>query len=175
MPLRALKFFRAKRFGPRDDVYVDGGVMANYPVKLFDRLNYVDMEKEAQVARHVEYYNRENARVLLKRPGRAPYVYNRQTLGMRLDTGEEISLFRYDEPLEGHEIKTFPRYARALLSAMMQVQENQHLHSDDWQRTLYINTLDVKTTDFNLSDDQKNALIQQGIIGAETQSSWLAY
>jgi len=165
-------FFRAKRFGPRNDVYVDGGVQANYPVKLFDRLNYIDPEAVAAAVRYVEYYNRENARFLLERPGRAPYVYNRQTLGMRLDTVEEIGLFRYDESLKGREIKTFPQYARALIGSVLNVQENQHLHSDDWQRTLYINTLDVGTTDFHLSDEKKTALLEQGIRGAETYFAW---
>ena len=34
----------------------------------------------------------------------------------------------------------------------MNQQAKQHLHSDDWQRTVYINTLDVGATDFKLSD-----------------------
>lgn len=165
-------FFRAKRFGERNDVYVDGGTMLNYPVKLFDRQRYIDMDKESEAARHVDYYNRENARFLLEKAGRSPYVYNSQTLGMRLDTTEQIGLYRYDEPLKGKVIKTFPKYAKALIGAIMQVQDNQHLHSDDWQRTLYINTLDVKTTDFDLSDAQKSELIQQGIIGAENYLKW---
>jgi NTE family protein len=165
-------FFAAARFGPRNDVYIDGGVMLNYPIKLFDRQGYIDMENEADAARFPEYYNRENARFLLERPDRNPYVYNRQTLGLRLDTTEQIGLFRYDEPQQGKEIKNFTQYARALITAMMQVQENQHLHSDDWQRTLYINTLDVKTTDFNLSDDKKAALLQEGIKGAENYFQW---
>ncbi len=165
-------FFRAKRFGERKDVYVDGGVMMNYPVKLFDRQRYIDMESEEEAARFVEYYNRENARFLLERPESSPYVYNRQTLGMRLDTQEEIGLFRYNEPRQGREIKTFPSYARALIAAFMQVQENKHLHSDDWQRTIYINTLDVKTTDFDLTDEKKKDLILQGIQGAETYFKW---
>ena len=54
----------------------------------------------------------------------------------------------------------------------MKVQENMHLHSDDWQRTLYINTLDVQTTDFNLSKDKKTALIKEGIKGAERYFAW---
>ncbi len=165
-------FFRAKRFGERKDVYVDGGVMMNYPVKLFDRQKYINMEMEKEAARSVEYYNRENARFLMERPQSSPYVYNRQTLGMRLDTAQEIGLFRYEEPVEGREIKTFPTYARSLISALMQVQENKHLHSDDWQRTLYINTLDVKTTDFDLSDKKKMDLIDQGINGAENYFKW---
>lgn len=165
-------FFRAKRFGERNDVYVDGGVMLNYPVKLFDRQRYIDMDNEGDAVRFVEYYNRENARFLLERPDRSLYVYNRQTLGLRLDTAEEIGLYRYDEPQRGKDIKTFPNYARALIAALLQVQENQHLHSDDWQRTLYINTLDVKTTDFDLSEERKSELIRQGIDGAENYFKW---
>ncbi|MGA7878535.1 MAG: patatin-like phospholipase family protein [Desulfoferrobacter sp.] len=165
-------FFAAVRFGAREDVYVDGGVMLNYPVKLFDRQKYIDMESEAQAARLVDYYNKENARFLLERPDRSPYVYNRQTLGLRLDTAKEIGLYRYDEPQQGKEIKSFTQYAKALTSAFMQVQENQHLHSDDWQRTLYINTLDVKTTDFDLSDEKKDALVREGIKGAENYFQW---
>jgi NTE family protein len=165
-------FFRAMRVGSRKDVYVDGGVMLNFPVKLFDRERYIDMEKEKEAARYTEYYNKENARFLLERPGRSPYVYNKQTLGLRLDSEEEIGLFRYDEPLQGNEIKRFPEYARALLGALMQVQENIHLHSDDWQRTLYINTLDVKTTDFELTDERKLELVEQGITGAENYFKW---
>ncbi len=134
--------------------------------------NILDLDKEKEAARYVEYYNRENARFLMKRPQSSPYVYNRQTLGLRLDTAEEIGLFRYDEPMEGKEIKTFPSFARSLISAFMQVQENKHLHSDDWQRTLYINTLDVKTTDFDLTDEKKQALINQGIDGAENYFKW---
>lgn len=165
-------FFAAKRLEPENDVFVDGGVMLNYPVKLFDREKYIDMGDEADAARYVDYYNRENAEFLLDRPDRSPYVYNRQTLGLRLDTAEEIALFRYNEPRPGKQISSFTQYARALITAIMQVQENQHLHSDDWQRTLYINTLDVKATDFHLADKTKNALVREGIKGAENYFRW---
>jgi NTE family protein len=36
-------FFAAKR-SLRGDVYVDGGVLENYPIKLFDREKYVAQE-----------------------------------------------------------------------------------------------------------------------------------
>lgn len=165
-------FFRAVRHGPRGDVYVDGGVLANYPVKLFDRMSYIDMESEPEAARRTEYYERENARFLRERPQSAAYVYNRQTIGLRLDTAEEIGLFRYGEPVKGRAIKTFPAFARALTAAMLKVQENQHLHSDDWQRTLYINTLDVGTVDFSLPVETKDALARQGELGATNYLEW---
>ncbi|WP_088328892.1 patatin-like phospholipase family protein [Lacimicrobium sp. SS2-24] len=164
-------FFAAMRLGRFDDVYVDGGVMRNYPIKLFDRDKYIDIQ-EQQAIRQTEYYNQENARFLLNQPGRSPYVYNRQTLGLRLDTAEEIALYRYNQAPKSKPIKNFTDYAKALLSAMLLVQENQHLHGDDWQRTVYINTLDVNTTDFDLSEEKKNALLEQGIKGAEAYFQW---
>ncbi len=129
-------------------------------------------KNEAQAARPVPYYNEENALRLLENPQFSPYVYNRQSLGLRLDTAEEIGVYRHEEKPHSKKIKNFSDYARALISAVMQVQENQHLHSDDWQRTIYINTLDVKTTDFDISDEKKKALIQQGITGAENYFRW---
>jgi len=108
----------------------------------------------------------------LQRLGRSPYVYNRQTLGLRLDTRKEIGLFRYDEPRRGKPIKRFTEYAKALMEALLQGQENQHLHSDDWQRTVYIDTLDVKTTDFNITRDRQQALVEQGIKGAQKYFEW---
>ena len=165
-------FFVAVRHGDRKDVYVDGGVQLNYPVKLFDRKRYIDMRKDRKSARRTEYYNKENARLELQRPGRSPYVYNCQTLGLRLDKQEEIGLFRYDEPIKGKPVTDFTDYARALYGALMNVQNNVHLHGDDWQRTVYINTLDVGTTDFDLSDGKKDELIEEGILGTERYFKW---
>jgi len=165
-------FFAAVRHGTRKDVYVDGGVILNYPVKLFDREKYIDMEKEPGAALRVSYYNRENAVFLLDQAGRSPYVYNRQTLGLRLDTSEQIGLFRYNQPVAGKKITDLFDYLKALVAAQMGLQENQHLHSDDWQRTLYINTLDVRTTDFNITAEKKKALLAQGVLGAETYFRW---
>ncbi|WP_372771987.1 patatin-like phospholipase family protein [Mangrovibacterium sp.] len=164
-------FFAAVRHGERKDVYVDGGVMQNYPVKLFDRQKYI-VDDEIDAARKTEYYNVENARFLLDNQDRSPYVFNCQTLGLRLDQEEAIALYRYNEPIAGKKIKRFTEYAKALLAALMQVQENQHLHSDDWQRTIYINTLDIKATEFDLSDQKKIALVGQGIAGAENYFKW---
>lgn len=164
-------FFAAVRHGRPQDVYVDGGVQLNYPIKLFDRGKYV-AEDEAYAARATEYYNKENALFALMRPDRSPYIYNRQTLGLRLDTREEIGLYRYDEPLTPKGIRNFTDYAKALLQALMNSQENTHLHGDDWQRTIYINTLDVKTTDFDLTDERKEALLKQGVSYAEEYFRW---
>lgn len=165
-------FFAARRLGDNNDVYVDGGVMLNYPVKLFDRLKYISDEDKKQAARYTNYYDEENSRFLAKFPDRSPYVYNKQTLGLRLDKQDEIAQFRYNEPPRGKPIKTFPTYAKALITALMNVQEHVHLHSDDWQRTLYINTLNVGATDFNLTKETQLLLIDEGTKGAQNYFDW---
>ena len=88
-------YFTAVRFGPNKDCYVDGGVILNYPVKLFDRQRYIDMDKEADAARRIDYYDVENEDNSKDDREKSPYVYNRQTLGLRLDTEKEIAVFRH--------------------------------------------------------------------------------
>ena len=164
--------FAAVRWGARKDVYVDGGVTLNYPVKLFDREKYIVESERAYAARATDYYTAGNAEFLKTRPGRSPYVYNKQTLGLRLDTREQIGLYRYDEEGKSKSIGDLGDYAQALMGALMSVQENQHLHGDDWQRTIYIDTLDVGTTDFDIADARKDALVRQGEQGVEAYFKW---
>jgi NTE family protein len=165
-------FFASVKYGQRQDVYVDGGVLRNYPIKLFDREKYIDLVNENYAIRRPDYYNKENEIFLKAKPGRSPYVYNKQTLGLRLDTGEEIGLFRYNEPPREKPVKGFTDFAKAMFGTIMGVQNNQHLHSDDWQRTIYIDTKDVKTTAFDLSDAQKNVLVESGNKGAIDYFTW---
>ena len=165
-------FFASVRYGSRKDVYVDGGVIRNYPVKLFDREKYIVMKDEAYAVKTRDYYDDENEIFLKAKPGRSPYVYNKQTLGLRLDTREEIALFRYNEPPKGKPIEGFTDYAGALFGSVMQVQNNQHLHGDDWQRTIYIDTLDVGTTDFGLTEEEKDTLVDSGSKCAEKYFVW---
>ena len=165
-------FFAAVRLAPRGDVYVDGGLIMNYPVKLFDRLKYIPEDERMYAARGTDYYAENNRSFLAGRPESSPYVYNRQTLGLRLDTREQIGLYRYGEPVRGKPIEGIVDYAKALAGALLAVQENQHLHADDWQRTVYVDTRDVGITDFDLPDARKEVLIGQGEKGVDAYFDW---
>ncbi len=82
-------FFAAVR--ESDDLFVDGGVLDNYPIRLFDREKYVancDRKRHTAKPPHYAGANRERC------GNTSPYVYNRETLGFRLDCRKEISLFR---------------------------------------------------------------------------------
>jgi NTE family protein len=159
-------FFAAKR-SMRGDVYVDGGVVDNYPVKLFDRQKYVAVH-----SRMPEYYEKHNQE--LRQAGKTitPYVYNQETLGFRLDSAREIAVFRDQAEPEHRKIEDFFAYTWALVETILSIQNNYHLHSDDWQRTIYIDTLGVGTTDFDLSDDKKTALVESGRVNTEKYFAW---
>lgn len=166
-------FFASVR-NPRGDVYVDGGVLNNYPVKLFDRRKYLS-DDLIDTGRVTEYYESENKRFLSDgHTGSNPkeYIYNRETLGFRLDSAQEIAAFRYGRVERKHEIEDFFDYVKALLSALMGVQENSHLHSDDWARTVYIDTLGVSTTDFDLKKTTKDKLVESGRKSAKEYLKW---
>ena len=159
-------FFRAVR-NARNDVYVDGGVLKNYPVKLFDREKYIEKKRKHAVA--TAYYAKFNKS---KPKSSSPYRYNKETIGFRLDSKEEIALFRDGAEPPTTQVDDFFDYTLALIKTLMNAQNNAHLHSDDWQRTVYINSLGIGTTDFDLSDDRKEALVQSGLDGVVEYFKW---
>jgi len=158
-------FFAAKR-GVRDDVYVDGGVLNNYPIKLFDRKKY------AEYLRIPEYYEEHNRKLRKQRKNISPYIYNKETLGFRLDSAKEIAVFRDQAEPEHHKIDDFFSYTWRLLITILGSQDSNHLHSDDWQRTIYIDTLGAGTTDFDIGDPKKKALVESGKTNTRKYFEW---
>jgi NTE family protein len=168
----SIPLFFASRRSPRGDVYVDGGVLDNYPVKVFDRERYMDNATIASHGAVTEYYKKHNAGLKRKKLDISPYLYNKETLGFRLDSEREIATFRDQAEPVAEPIDDFFDYTRNLLKTLVDAQANSHLHSDDWQRTIYIDTLGVKTTEFKITDAKKKALVESGRKGTETYFKW---
>jgi len=168
----SIPLFFASHRSPRGDVYVDGGLLDNYPVKLFDRKKYVTQENITDQVVETKYYKKHNKQLKQKGLGISPYVYNKETLGFRLDSEREIAVFRDQAEPAQAEINDFSSYSLNLIKTIMDSQANTHLHSDDWQRTIYVNTLGVKTTDFSLTDAKKKALVESGRNGTEAYFKW---
>ena len=102
------------------------------------------------------------------------YVYNKETLGFRLDSKEEIEKFINPNmvmPVK-NDIKSLFSYTKALVTTLIDFQNNVHLHSDDWQRTIYIDTLGVNSTDFGISDSKKKKLVESGITNTQKYFMW---
>jgi NTE family protein len=164
-------FFAAVR-STREDVYVDGGVLDNYPVKLFDRKKYFDKDDPAPNYTVPDYYKDNNEQLKAIGKNISEYVFNKETLGFRLDSKEEIAVFRDHAEPPVHKIDDFFAYTWGLIETIMEAQTNQHLHSDDWQRTIYIDTLGVKTTQFDLDDKAKAALEKSGSENTTKYFKW---
>ncbi len=160
-------FFAAKR-SSRGDVYVDGGVLDNYPIKLFDRKKYLDSNNYSEP----DYYSKVNSQFVGADRPISEYVYNKETLGFRLDTKQEISVFRDHAEPPVRKINDFFDYTWGLINTILEAQQSSHLHSDDWQRTVYIDTIGVQTTDFDLSDAKKKELVKSGRKGAVEYFEW---
>ncbi len=129
------------------DIYVDGGIIEAYPLTIFDYSRYLsDAGQSSQ-----------------------KLIYNSETLGLKLNDRTDIAL------LENHlfekkeeRIKNSFEYARALLYVLSSGQQNTaFINSRDRERTIFIDTLGISSTDFNLTDQQINALLKSGENAAE--------
>ena len=60
----------------------------------------------------------------------------------------------------------------AYVGAIQELENRQILHSDDWCRTIYINTIGVGTTEFDLDDQQKKKLATEGKKATEDYLNW---
>ena len=163
-----LFFASVKRGG---HVYVDGGLLDNYSIKTFDRESFVDDKKKN--IRRTEYYDKFNTKKSMKEKiGDNPYIYNRETLGFRLDAKEDISMYLSHKATVRNKISSFFTYTKALVTTLIDFQDNVHLHSDDWQRTVYIDTLGVRAIDFDISDSKKQKLVDSGRHYTEEYLKW---
>jgi len=100
------------------DVFVDGGVLLNYPIDTFDKTGI-----------------------------------NPDTLGLSLSSG----------PPPRVDVDDLPRYGRQLFATLLDTQVvDLQTNPADLERTVLINDLGIPTTDFELTDQQKCALIAQG-------------
>jgi len=161
-------FFTAVR-GLHKDLYVDGGLLRNYPVRLFDRRKYLADDCLARHSFSASYYEADNSN--LPRTS-SPYLFNKETLGFRLDSRDKISVFRDGAEPVRREIGDLFDFVSAVVSTVLDVQQTIHLESDDWQRTVYIDSLGVSTFDFNISAVGKRNLLEQGKLGVDRYFQW---
>jgi NTE family protein len=130
------------------DVFVDGGVLDNYPIQIFDWAPYS--------------LNRLDGEIIEEVPGRKPSAYNKSTLGFRVDSQTELNIGQIDTDRDEFKAKNFFQYLLGLTDLIHQMANKRHLADHDWHRTIRINTLDVGATEFSLSDSTQDILIKKG-------------
>jgi NTE family protein len=126
------------------DILVDGGILDNYPIHTFDRKKYVGQNDTS-----------------------SDITVNRATLGIRLDSEEQI---RYDSAnlgLAPINITGFKSYLLAFYNIIIENLNRQKLTSDDWKRTISVSTENIGPRVKRTSAKSKEILIQSGKRSAE--------
>jgi NTE family protein len=165
----SIPFFFTAVPGQGRDLYVDGGLLRNYPVKIFDREKYLPEDCRERHSFETEYYAADNAG---RRAGSSAYVYNKETLGFRLDARDKINVLRDAGRPKRRKINDLFDFVSSVVGTVLDVQQSIHLHSDDWQRTIYIDSLGVGTLEFKLKAARKASLVEQGRLGVQHYLQW---
>ncbi|MDD1779991.1 patatin-like phospholipase family protein [Enterovibrio sp. ZSDZ35] len=150
-------YFKCVRYGSDKDIMVDGGVTWNYPVNIFDHESYLSNPDNGEKVT----YNTSDG-----------YEFNHETLGFRLDAKDEIAANKNNWSNVPKDIDNILNYAVAMIGFMRSAANKRHLHKNDWNRTIFIDSLDVTTTDFDLSREKINALLESGERGVNAYFDW---
>jgi NTE family protein len=114
---------------------VDGGILSNYPIWLFDAP-----------------------------PGTDP---SWPTFGFNMITPSEKVEGLMPFPNEVQEIDSLPKFLSAMWDTVFSALDKKYVAERHWARTIPIDDIGVKTTDFDLSVERKNALWLSGAMAAE--------
>lgn len=72
--------------------------------------------------------------------------------------------------LKKGKIGRFTSFVWGIINFLLDMLNKTHLDDDDYRRTVFIDTKHVKSLDFDLSEEDKDLLEQQGKLGME---KWL--
>jgi NTE family protein len=149
-------FFAAVK-NKNGDVIVDGAVTWNYPINIFDNVKYLDNPSNGMGMN----YDLD-----------PEYIFNYETLGFRVDSNKEVNYSKDNWKTEPIKVKNIKRFVGALMVFMMDMVNKKHLHKNDWNRTVFIDSMDVKTTEFKLSKEKIRDLIENGKIAVKHYFKW---
>ena len=127
-----------KKNVPEVDILVDGGIIGNFPIQLFDHNRY------------------------LTATGKDTAVINPETIGLRLDRPEQIAYDSKQSGLAPYQITNFNGYMGAFYNMVLENLNRSTLKSEDWQRTISINTLQFAPKIRKMSVAEKELLLKSG-------------
>lgn len=149
-------FFTAVKH--QSDYFVDGGITANFPIQIFDNLKYVDNPKNVIQA----YGGYDDT-----------YAFNYETLGFRVDSNtEKNNLINPITDSNWNSTKSLKNFLITLSNFVIDMVNKKHLNQNDWNRTIFIDSGNVGTTDFKLNKEKINFLINSGIRGVDDYFFW---
>lgn len=148
-------YFQAMR-NKEGDILVDGGIAWNYPINMFDHAQYLD--------------NPDNG---IRYKAGDKQLTNLETLGFRLMSPSAIEEEDPTQPrYPKKDIKNVLNFSRAMLDFLTKSANSTHLKDKDFKRTVRINTLDISSTQFDLTPAQVESLVEEGRKAAKEYFDW---
>ena len=123
-------------YGNQYDMVVDGGITSNFPIHIFDSF--------------------------VMTAGKPLRIANPNTIGIRIDTDEQIVQDSANGGLAPFEINTLGDYINAFYSYVLENLNRQSLTPDDWKRTISVSSAGIGPKVKRLSKAQKELLINSG-------------
>lgn len=124
-------------------LFVDGGILMNYPIEIFD-----------------------DSRFLSKPSSAGKKVFNKETIGLRLDRMEQINQeVKNGSGIAPYEITDFNSYVSALSSILMR--NVNPAHPEDVHRTIFINDLGMSPRVRKILPDEKELMMDSGRKGVQ--------
>ena len=120
------------------DVMADGGFTTNFPIRLFDSTKYIDPSKQNQ------------------------FFYNQETLGIRIDSEDQIKNDSTGKGLAPLPVEDFKQYLTAFYTIILENLNRQTLTKEDWARTVSIGDGNIGPRIKKLSVNEKGKLINNG-------------
>ena len=137
------------------EILVDGGVIRNYPINLFDHEKYLSDPANGEILN----LNTSNTN--------SSYIFNHETIGFRLTDKDPL-----EANLQTKEIGDLRSFSLSLITFMRSMASKLHVQEEDWNRTIAIDTTGVGVTEFDLSQNKINTLIENGRKGVDAYFDW---
>jgi NTE family protein len=118
------------------NMLVDGGILMNFPIQIFDSV-YIDHGEKKRIA-------------------------NKHTLGIRIDSDEQIHNDLTQHRLAKIPISNLGDYLSAFYTITLEQLNRQSLTTEDWQRTIQISNKGIGPKVKKLSRKQKELLVESG-------------
>lgn len=128
---------------PNLDVVVDGGILGNYPIFMFDSLLLDSSNNQ------------------IREP-------NYKTLGIRIDSDLQIKNDSLTKELVPLSINTMSDYLQAFYILTLENLNRIPLISQDWDRTISVSSVGISPKIKKLSKEQKESLVKSGQLNTRT-------
>ncbi len=128
------------------DVLVDGGLLLNFPLMVFDHPRYYAGGSQSMAESDYRFINPE-------------------TIGIRLDYDEQIAYDLERKGLAPNPIHSFPDYINGFYRIIIENLNRHALTPSDWDRTVSVSTAGFGPKIKRLSEKDKNTLLESGRLG----------